>query len=333
VVAYYKPLVKEISDYYPYGWQKFLGKYQFGANAGSLFEDWDSTRGTYYTLYRLLDARIARWYQVEPLWESYVNESGYAVVGNNPILYIDENGEFKLEYSEEDLEQYGLSKSDMERFERIVNNIANIVKDNPQALEAIMNTTGFSKERILEDLQPGKGPIIRISEIDSGGGAQGGIGGIVFDYKVIKMLSSISSSDSMTLATQVLGTALTLLHEYGHYGDQVTNEGYNTGQYTVVEADNGLYYNYYDYKKDPSGSKKLGRQRWKVSLTGHRGTDIEVVGYGVQVIWDVEKQRFEIQKGELAPTLPDYFRNSIKIPTSLPKNMQGTNILRTLKVE
>jgi len=70
-VAYYKPLVDEISDYYPYGWQKILGRYQFGANAGSLFEDWDSTRGTYYTLYRLLDVRIARWYQVEPLWESY----------------------------------------------------------------------------------------------------------------------------------------------------------------------------------------------------------------------------------------------------------------------
>jgi len=89
LVDYYKPLVKEISDYYPYGWVKFYGNYEFGANSGSLFEDWDSTKGTYYTLYRLLDARIARWYQVEPKIESYGTWSGYSYVFNNPVKSVD----------------------------------------------------------------------------------------------------------------------------------------------------------------------------------------------------------------------------------------------------
>ena len=90
-VDYYKPLVKEISDYYPYGWVKFYGNYEFGANAGSLFEDWDSTRGTYYTLYRLLDARIGRWYQVEVKIDSIPFISGYSFVigqvtiGSDPL--------------------------------------------------------------------------------------------------------------------------------------------------------------------------------------------------------------------------------------------------------
>ncbi len=91
-VAYYKPLVKSVHDYYPFGWVKFHMDYSFGANAGSLFEDWDSTKGTYYTLYRLLDSRIARWYQVEPRWEEYAMWSGYVVNMGNPVVAVDPFG-------------------------------------------------------------------------------------------------------------------------------------------------------------------------------------------------------------------------------------------------
>jgi len=91
-VAYYKPLVHEISDYYPYGWQKILGCYQFGANAGSLFEDWDSTRGTYYTLYRLLDARVARWYQVEPQ-DGLSSIYSFVFVEGKVTIYVDPLGD------------------------------------------------------------------------------------------------------------------------------------------------------------------------------------------------------------------------------------------------
>ncbi|NPA34380.1 MAG: hypothetical protein GXO48_05565, partial [Chlorobi bacterium] len=95
-VAYYKPLVHEISDYYPYGWQKILGRYKFGANAGSLFEDWDSTKGTYYTLYRLLDARIGRWYHVEILIDEYPWQSGYVYVFGHVVTNVDVRGDDTL---------------------------------------------------------------------------------------------------------------------------------------------------------------------------------------------------------------------------------------------
>ena len=93
VVAYYKPKVLSIHDYYPYGWQKFSAFYPFGANAGSLKEGWDSTGGTYYTLYRVLDARLGRWYQVEPVWEEYAMWSGYVVGMGNPVVFVDPFGE------------------------------------------------------------------------------------------------------------------------------------------------------------------------------------------------------------------------------------------------
>ena len=87
VVAYYKPKVVGVYDYYPYGWVKIrTGGYWFGANGGSLMESWDSTGGTYYTLFRMLDSRVGRWWGVEPRWEEYVEVSGYGVNANAPTI-------------------------------------------------------------------------------------------------------------------------------------------------------------------------------------------------------------------------------------------------------
>jgi len=97
LVDYYKPLVKEISDYYPYGWVKFHMNYSFGANAGSLFEEWDSSRGTYYTVHRFLDARLVRWYQVDPKWGVNISESPYVVNRGNPVNAVDPEGDVPVE--------------------------------------------------------------------------------------------------------------------------------------------------------------------------------------------------------------------------------------------
>ena len=90
VVAYYKPKVVGIYDYYPYGWVKIrTAAYSFGANGGSLMEGWDSSGGMYYTLFRMLDSRVGRWWGVEPRWEEYVEVSGYGVHVGNPVVLVD----------------------------------------------------------------------------------------------------------------------------------------------------------------------------------------------------------------------------------------------------
>ena len=96
VVGYYKPKVVRIQDYYPYGWLKNAMSYHFGANAGSLLEDWDAVRSIYYTLYRVLDTRIARWYQVELLLEDFPQWSGYSLIGNMPNIIADPLGDDTL---------------------------------------------------------------------------------------------------------------------------------------------------------------------------------------------------------------------------------------------
>jgi len=83
-VAYYKPLVKSIHDYYPFGWEKQLttvNPYPFNYQ-GQLF---DRELGWQYYRYRNYDPVIARFHQVEPLIDSFP-WLGY-VFSENSVTY------------------------------------------------------------------------------------------------------------------------------------------------------------------------------------------------------------------------------------------------------
>jgi hypothetical protein len=303
-------------------------KYRFGFNG---FEKDDELKGSDNHIsfgdYGY-DPRVVRRWNVDPKSAAAPHESPYLFAGGNPIYFIDPDGKFKLNYTEASLKENGLTKLDVVRFENIVNNINNLVKDNPQALAAIANTTGFSQERILDDFKAGNGPTVDIQSI--GGGAKGGASGIIFDPAMIKALSSIDGSDKTELSKQTLGTALTLLHEYGHHGDQVINDGNNTGQYVLDVTPNATGGTNTNRSYIVGGNNSvIGKQKWRTSLTGHRGTDIETVGFGVQVSVDNAGKTL-IEKGELSPTTNP---GSVTVPSSLPNNAQVGNILKTLDVE
>jgi RHS repeat-associated protein len=51
----------------------------------------DKEKGTYYTLYRALDAEIARWHQYDPKATPF--ESPYTSMANNPIMFNDALGD------------------------------------------------------------------------------------------------------------------------------------------------------------------------------------------------------------------------------------------------
>ncbi|GIV28864.1 MAG: hypothetical protein KatS3mg027_2678 [Bacteroidia bacterium] len=317
--------VSSSQDYYPFG-SVMEGRnletinYRFGYGGHEKIDEVQGSGNVADMGDRWLDVRLGRTYTTDILLKETPTQSPYVYAGNNPLLFIDKNGNFKLKYDEQMLKNNGLTKLDIARFEKIVKNISNLIKDNPQALEAISNTTGFTKEEILKHTEFGEGPIIEILDYP---GARGGEDGIVFGVEIIKQLAKIDPSNKEELATQTLGVALTILHEYGHYGDQVTNEGKNTGQY--VYDKNG-------FRIPESGDNIiLGKQKWKVTGTGHRGTDIEVFGFGVQVSLDYN-YKFKIESGK--NTIPKNVNIiGASIPDKLPYNLQGTNILKTLEVE
>lgn len=90
----------------------------------------------------------------------------------------------------------------------------------------------------------------------------------------------------LKLAQKAFLSAMEILHEYGHYGDQKTN-GTNTGQFLVIGGKKEI-----DLNPGMNGvsGKSEGKQVWKESKTGHRGDDVTYHGFGVIIIEDSNKQ-------------------------------------------
>ncbi len=91
-IDYYKVNVLSSTDYYAFGMampgRTFSSpEYRYGFNG---MEKNNELNGTYTTDYRQYDSRLARWFSIDPKIKP--NESPYAWVTNNPILYADPTG-------------------------------------------------------------------------------------------------------------------------------------------------------------------------------------------------------------------------------------------------
>ena len=278
------------------------------------------------------DTRLGRRWNVDPKAAEALGWSPYRAFFNNPVFFIDPDGKFEMEsYTDEQLGKMDLNRNDYDRFKNIVDNISNIVKDNPTALDEICATTGFDRETVLKDLAKGGRVKVSIQRLydengdERSGRAEASIDGIFFSPDIIKYLGgfSISSGNSVeieSLTLQVLGIALTVLHEYGHYGDQVTNDGKNSGQYNPIWAEAPRNQEYalrlnYKYNKKTDIMEGKGDKQRKITLTGHRGTDIEMNGFGLEFTGG--NKRLSIRNGDESKLQPE---------------AQRSNILRTLKI-
>lgn len=91
--------ISSIHHYYPFGlemegdWQSYdseLLSYDYGYNGIESLENRQLNLATY----RILDPGIGRWYQVDPAAESFYGLSPYVSMGNNPVSFIDPEGDF-----------------------------------------------------------------------------------------------------------------------------------------------------------------------------------------------------------------------------------------------
>ena len=95
-----EPTVVSLSDYYPFGmtepgrsWNP--GDYRFGYTGHEKEEDLAS--GVYTTEYRLLDTRLGRWLSVDPLAEEASDWSPYRTSFDNPIIFVDPDGQWEAD--------------------------------------------------------------------------------------------------------------------------------------------------------------------------------------------------------------------------------------------
>jgi RHS repeat-associated protein len=249
---------------------------------------------------------IMRFTTMDPLAEKYYSVSPYAYCANNPVRHIDPSGKFYFnsdDYTDEQLSEWGISRSDLEFFSNIVSNVSNLVDDKVMA--AILNTTGLSEEQVRSDLTAGQGPVVSITTTPGKTSVYGNLqDGIVVSPDVVKYLGTMyQNNDSKGIALQTVGIGLSMLHEYGHIGDQITNDGNNSGQY---------YPGGENYAEGGGNNIERGRQPWNngMSGTGHRGDDIEMYGFGFEKPVSISIGGSSIGK-VFIPTISDKTRKSI----------------------
>ena len=88
--------VVSAQDYYPYG--EVLRSYVSGSNVNDKYKFTEKERDveTNYDYFgaRYYDSELSRWLQVDPLAEKYPGWSPYNYTLNNPLRFIDPNGQW-----------------------------------------------------------------------------------------------------------------------------------------------------------------------------------------------------------------------------------------------
>jgi len=98
-LAHYEADVISYSDYYPFGSlmpgrNASSGDYRYGFNGMEKDDEVKgSTGSSYTTTWRQYDPRIARFMSVDPMALHYSWQSPYVALDNNPIWFIDPNGD------------------------------------------------------------------------------------------------------------------------------------------------------------------------------------------------------------------------------------------------
>ncbi len=279
---------------------------------------------------RMYDQQIGRWNGVDPLSEKAYSVTPFVYCENNPVVFVDPDGRLKLKFDQANAGN--VTKADLTRLGAVVSNVGQVLAQSPQAMDVLSKTTGMSPQRILQDLTPGKGPYVDVVN-GMPYSAAGNKGGIHLSPAIVKNLASIDANNKEELANQALGVALTILHEYSHVSDQETNDGANSGGYNVKREGNTTSS---VPITGPDGwfstpSIQYGKQPWKVSPTGHRGEDVEALGFGVKVNTNSYTGAMTISN---ITQLPDPMKttNLPAIP-ALPAALQGKNVLNLLKVK
>ncbi len=335
MIEHYTGKVQEENHYYPFG---LTVQTDIAPNAkpnSYLYNTKELEKAFNLNLYdygaRMQDMQLGRWFGIDPMAEKFAYESPYSYAGNNPIRNIDAAGLLKIDYSAQSLANDGINidPQALRKFETIVRNVGRLLEGNPQLMTAMVNSTGWTEGQIREQLTFGQGAGVNISEIGAGG--RGDLTSMTLDVDMVQRLGMVNPSDQSEYGKQIFTVALTLLHELVHVGDKQKNGNKTTGQFwhsTRYSPGGRAFYKNEEYLRVSTPvSAKLGAQAWKRSLTGHRGTDIEVVGFGIKMDVDNDGSS-NFQRGSYSPLILQ--DNLPPIPNELPQNAKFENIANTL---
>jgi RHS repeat-associated protein len=266
--------VTDYFSYFPYGMQepgrqKQLntvddGGYRFGFNSMEKDDEFTGVTGSHLNFgERIYDSRIGKFLSIDKFIKDFPSYSAYLFAGNSPIKYIDFNGNFQFkidEYADLDEEQ----KLKLEKFKTVVNKIQDFVNEHPEIYGYISNVTGLDIEQVKKDFTPGEGPTIEVGWHAETYQTEKSVEAEIlqFEYNSAAFLDDLSGEE---LKVGALTAMSLIVHEYAHYGDRKTNDGWLTGE-----------------DDDPSAKQTSAPGKQKIFPTSpskERVTDVE------QLIW------------------------------------------------
>lgn len=159
---------------------------------------------------------LGRWDRVDPLAEKYYPYSPYVYCKDNPVKYVDSDGRFIL--SKELAKKYPRLNLYLEK------GIQGIFK-NPKIMKALRIGGRFTDKQIKEMVTYGKGPTIDVAQLEDGtyGSFTPRINSTTLNINedIVKELESAEGFDADVC---LFFTAVTILHEFAHYGDDLAGD-------------------------------------------------------------------------------------------------------------
>jgi RHS repeat-associated protein len=193
-LRYMPPVVVEPSYNYKYNGKELqdelgLNMYDYGA--------------------RNYDPALGRWMNIDPYAEMYQDNSPFNFVKNDPVLYFDVDGKFRL------------SEADQRKYKELSDFLQNDVQkllDNKKILNSIMKYSGATEEQVRKQFEWGSGALIEIEPLRTAGTA--------LNHLSLTLAQNIADK-SITSKKNLLFAILTILHEDVHVLSMLTGLQYD----------------------------------------------------------------------------------------------------------
>lgn len=200
--------------------------YRFGFNGMPKDDEVHGATGTSYDFgARMHDPRVGRFLSLDPYASKFPGESPYLFAGDNPIFYLDKNGEYKV--PTELQKQYP-------KLTNLVRNLETIMKSDPKVWEAFKSNLGLTEEQATSIVRWDSGPGLSVVPmVNKEGKVQfgettlndDGSTNVALSEIMVKTMEGQHQSESVTPEGAAALTFVTLGHEGQHAAEPMVNDG------------------------------------------------------------------------------------------------------------